>query len=134
MWPKKTRTYGRKRRPGVPVVAPVFPHTIQYNEQQHVWIIDQTLLSCSPTEYCCLKLLLEQVERCVPYAHFIAQFQEDSFADGQLQKQAKMKVAHLMSKLREKLWPLGLDIGSVMGIGYILLRSASAASSDEHAC
>ena len=106
-------------------------HTIQYNEQQHTWIIDQTLLPCSPTGYACLRLLLEQAERCVPYAHFIAQFQEAPLAEARAHKQARMKVAHVMSNLRAKLWPLGLDIGSVMGVGYILLREEEAVPSLE---
>lgn len=106
-------------------------HMIQSNEQLATWIIDQTLLACSPAGYRCLKLLLEQAERCVPYAHFIAQVQEASLAEARMQKQARMRVAHIMSNLRAKLWPLGLDIGSVMGVGYILLRAEEAVPSLE---
>jgi hypothetical protein len=40
--------------------GPIVPgHTIQYYEDQHAWVIDQTLIPCSESEYYCLKLLLE---------------------------------------------------------------------------
>lgn len=125
-------TTGKPMVSGTLQPGPTVPgHTIQSNEQLATWIIDQTLLACSPTGYRCLKLLLEQAERCVPYAHFIAQVQEAPLVETRVQKQTRMRVAHIMSNLRAKLWPLGLDIGSVMGVGYILLRAEEAAPSIE---
>jgi len=99
-------------------------HSIQYNKDKHAWIIDQTLVVCSLPEYRCLKLLLEHADRCVPFAHFVNHLQETPISDTALLKQEKLRVAHVMSNLRTKIWALGLDIASVMNVGYILLSDA----------
>lgn len=104
-------------RPG-----PVVPgHTIQYAEDQHAWVIDHHLIPCSEPEYLCLKLLLEHANRCVPLEHFLRRLHETALPSPEAQKQAKMRVAHLVSNLRTKIWASGLDIVSVMNVGYILL-------------
>lgn len=107
-------------RPG-----PIVPgHTVEYYEDQHAWVIDQTLIPCSEPEYHCLKLLLEQANRCVPFEHFIRSLQETALLATDAQKQARMRVAHLISNLRTKIWASGLDIVSVMNVGYILLSGS----------
>jgi len=102
--------------------GPVVPgHTLQYYEDQHAWVIDQVLLPCSAPEYHCLQLLLERANRCVPFAHFLICLQTTPTTEHANLKQERMRIAHLMSVLRTKIWPFGLDIASVMNIGYILL-------------
>jgi DNA-binding response OmpR family regulator len=109
--------------------GPIVPgHTIQYYEDQHAWVIDHTLIPCSEPEYHCLKLLLEQANRCVPFEHFIRSLQETALPSTDAQKQAKMRVAHLVSNLRTKIWASGLDIVSVMNVGYILLSRLEESS------
>ncbi len=107
-------------RPG-----PLVPgHLIQCYEDQHAWVIDQTLIPCSESEYVCLQLLLEQANRCVPFEHFILRLQETAFTSSDAQKPARMRVAHLISSLRTKIWASNLDIVSVMNVGYILLSGS----------
>ena len=91
-------------------------HQIQCDEAQHIWIIDQFLIVCSVAEYRCLKVLLESVDRCVSFATLTACL-EVTGSDG---KQTRMQLAHIMSALRVRLWPLGFEVGCVVTIGYIL--------------
>ncbi|HET8845834.1 MAG TPA: hypothetical protein VFN35_30500 [Ktedonobacteraceae bacterium] len=93
-------------------------HNIQYDEQRHVLVIDQVLLSCTLPEYQCLKQLLESVDRCVTFDTFGVCLEQ---APGLDARHERMRLAHIMSALRARLWPLGLDIVSVMNRGYILL-------------
>jgi DNA-binding response OmpR family regulator len=112
-------------RPG-----PVVPgHTIEYSEHQHAWVIDRILIPCSEPEYRCLKLLLEQANRCVPFEHFILSLEETALPSLEGQKKAKMRVAHLVSSLRTKIWASGFDIVSVMNVGYILLSGSEGSFS-----
>lgn len=108
-------------RPG-----PTIPgHQVQYDAVQHAWIIDHVLLRGSVADYRCLELLLESANRCVPFARLLSCFPE---ASGMDTKQERMRLAHVISRLRSRLWPLGLDIGCVMSLGYMLLSG-----SQEHA-
>jgi DNA-binding response OmpR family regulator len=107
-------------QPG-PVLA---GHIIQSSEERHLWIIDQILIPCSAPEYRCLKLLLEQESRCVPYLDLLVCLQKDT-SGKQITHAERMRLAHLLSLLRAKIWALGLDIVSVRNIGYILLACGS---------
>ena len=98
-------------------------HSIQRDEEKYAFLIDQKLITCTPTEYRVLALLLEQAGRCVPYAQLGAQFQDEPLTDAAHLKQARIRIIHLMSDLRAKIWALGLDIVAVMNTGYILLSS-----------
>ena len=120
--PQERRT--RQVRPGPAVPG----HRIQYDEEHHIWLIDQVLISCSVSEYQCLKLLLEGVNRCVPFAHLLVSLQETPCASSADSKQERMRIAHLMSTLRPKIWALGLDIVSVVNVGYLLLSGAQESS------
>lgn len=111
----------RQLRPG-PCVA---NHRIQRDDDQHLLVIDHTILSCTPTEYRVLTLLLEQADRCVPYAHFMQRLSPGSPpTDAAQRKQARIRLMHLMSHLRSKVWVFGLDIVAVMNVGYLLLSSS----------
>ncbi len=106
---------------------PIPGHQVQHDEVRRVWIIDQVLLLCSVAEYRCLNVLLESVDRCVPFAALVACLE----SAGSGAKQERMRLAHIMSSLRPRLWPLGLDIGSVMTIGYILLSGTPGQTASE---
>jgi DNA-binding response OmpR family regulator len=104
-------------------------HRIQRDEAQHALVIDQTLIACTPTEYQVLALLLEQANQCVPYAQFLTLMQETQLTEAAQIKQARIRLMHLMSDLRAKIWPLGLDIVAVMNTGYLLLSSRAEVQS-----
>ena len=116
--PSATCTFGGLL-PGPQVAG----HSVQRDESQYMFLIDQNIIACTPTEYRLLALLLTQADRCVTYAQLIAQFQEELPTDAASLKQAKAKVIHLVSDVRLKIWSLGLEVVSVMGVGYILLSS-----------
>lgn len=105
--------------PGPPVAG----HHIRRDAQAGALLIDRTLVSCTPTEYKLFVLLLEQAEHCVTYAQLIARVSEEPLSEAAAFRQAKNRVIHQVSGLRPKIWPCGLDIVSVMGVGYILLSS-----------
>jgi hypothetical protein len=111
---QKKRTSALRPGPDLP------GHSVQHYEDQHAWVIDQTLIPCTVAEYHCLKLLLERANRCVPFASFLS-MQEIFPTVSTDPKQERLRVAHMMSILRAKIWASGLDIVSVMNIGYILL-------------
>jgi len=98
-------------------------YSIQRDEGQHAFLIDHNLVTCTPTEYRLLELLLEQADRCVPYAQLSAHLQGEPVADTTHLTQTRTRIIHLMSDLRAKIWALGLDIAAVMNTGYILLSS-----------
>ncbi len=109
------------RRSGTLRPGPVLPgHSLRHSEEQHTWVIDQVLIPCTAAEYHCLKLLLEQANRCVPFASFLC-MQEVFPPTSVDSKQERLRVAHMMSALRAKIWPLGFDIVSVWNTGYLLL-------------
>lgn len=96
-------------------------YSVQRDEAQHTFVINRKLVACTPAQYRVLALLLEQADRCVPYAHLIAQLQDGPSADATQIKQVRNRLMHLMSDLRTKIWALGLDIVAVMNTGYMLL-------------
>ncbi len=112
----------REKRLGPLCDGPPIPgHRLQYDEAQHIWVIDQVLLCCSASEYQCLSILFACVNRCVPFAQLLASLQEMPGALSADSKQERMRIAHLMSTLRPKIWAFGMDIVSVMKVGYLLL-------------
>lgn len=115
----------RGRRSGTSCPGPVLAgHTTRCYEDQRAWIIDETLILCSESEYHCLRVLLEQANHCVPFEHFVLCLQETALPFTGDQKHAKMRIAHLISTLRPKIWASGLEIVSVMNVGYILLAGS----------
>ncbi len=105
---------------GLLPVPPVAGHSIQRDEAQHAFLIDQKLITCTRTEYRVLALLLERADRCVSYTQLSAQCQDELLTDAAQIKQARIRIMHVMSDLRSKIWALGLDIVAVMNTGYIL--------------
>lgn len=95
-------------------------HSIHQDEEHHTWIIDGTLITCTPQEYACLKELLEQAHRCVPFARLLNAFSVE-YAEI---KTARGRMRQVLSSLRTKLWPLGIEIISLRDVGYMLQANA----------
>lgn len=102
---------------------PVNGHTVQRDEEQHAFVIDQHLISCTPTEYRVLGLLLAHVDQCVRYGPLLAQLQEEPLEETGLWKQARTRLMHVISDLRPKIWVLDWEIVAVMQTGYLLVCS-----------
>lgn len=101
---------------------PIFGHTIQYNEEQRIFVIDHNrIISCTPSEYRAFALLCEQAGQCVSYLSLFTHIQGEKGSQPGTPKQARSRTMYLVSDLRAKIWPCGLDIVAVMGTGYILL-------------
>lgn len=128
----KNRTeqpFAHPLRPGKLHPGPGLPgHQVHYDEEHSTWVIDETLIVCTPLEYVCLKALLEQINHCVPFAQFEEYFWE-KYGE---QKTVRLRMRHLMSKLRNKLWPLGLEIASLRNRGYILLLESKEEAHAHH--
>lgn len=99
-------------------------HTIQQDEERSTWVIDQILLPCTPPEYGCLRVLLEQIDRRVTFTHFAASLPELFSVEETAHAVAPVRLRHLMSSLRNKVWSVGMDLVSVRGVGYMLLSRA----------
>lgn len=119
--------------PGSLRTGPVLPgHTIQQDEARHIWIIDQTVIPCSLAEYGCLQVLVEQANRCVPFAHLVEALPEAGVGEGVDQQAERERLRHVLSNLRTKIWMLGMEIISVRGVGYLLqVNEPASAHSDE---
>ncbi len=79
-------------------------------------IIDETVVSCTPTEYALLMRLLQHTERSVSFAHLVSHM-----SHGSLNQRSRRTLAQHISRVRAKIWPFGLDIMCVIGRGYLLL-------------
>jgi DNA-binding response OmpR family regulator len=90
-------------------------HTISHDDQAQILLIDHRLLVCTPLQYRLLTLLLSQAGHCVPYDQLIALLPPVSG------KTMKTRLQHLISPLRAKLWPFGLDIACLNNMGYLLV-------------
>ena len=95
-------------------------HTVQQDDLHHTWIIDQTLIPCTKHEYVCLKLLLEHANSRVSFTQLARCLPGTALKEGADQRLERMRVRHLMSGLRSKLWKVGMDIVSLRGLGYML--------------
>lgn len=115
---------GHPFQPG-PAVA---GHRVQYDEDRHFWVIDELLIVCSVLQYHCLKMLLEEADRCVPFDRLLTGLPGSSpSSGGTAGRHARARLAHLVSRVRAKIWASGLEIVSVVNVGY-LLRSGSPES------
>ena len=105
-------------------------HRVQLNKQQHLLVIDNAIVPCTPTEYALLLHLLQHLEESLPTATLLAvlgQAPRDEAARPSAVKpsqrqvrQARRVLTQHMSRLRAKLWPLGFDILCLTGYGYLL--------------
>lgn len=114
-------TSEKERVPEAVYSGPALPgHTVQQDDLHHTWIIDQTLIPCTKHEYMCLKLLLEHANSCVSFAQLARCLPGIALNEGADQCLERVRVRHLMSGLRCKMWKVGMDIVSLRGLGYML--------------
>ena len=92
-------------------------HVVQHNERHHLLIIDETVVSCTPTEYHLLMQLLAHAERAVPFTSLLGGYPSQT----SLTWRSRRILAQHISRVRAKIWPFGLDIMCVIGCGYLLL-------------
>ena len=90
-------------------------HQIWYNDQQHLLIVDSVVIDCTPSEYDVL-LLLRAAGEPVSFARLAYRDAHRTLALG-----PRHRLSQRVSRLRARLWPLGLDILCLTGFGYMLL-------------
>ena len=99
-------------------------HRIQYSDELHLLIIDETAIPCTPTEYHLLQALLQRAGQSVPLHLLLCRPENQA-----LGWQSRRTLTQHISRLRARLWPFGLDILCLTGYGYLLLaRSHEPAS------
>jgi len=91
-------------------------HRVQHSDTQYLVIIDGVVVPCTPTEYDLLLPLLSHAGEAVPFTRLLRE-------PGQrpLSHRSRRGLTQRMSRLRARLWPLGLDILCLTGYGYLLL-------------
>jgi len=107
-----------------PVIA---GHRIQHSDAEHVLIIDDTVVSCTPTEYDLLIPLLLHAEEALSFTQILGTAERQP-----LPHHLRRRLTQHMSRLRAKLWPFELDILCLTGYGYLLhiLRDEQGDESD----
>ena len=96
----------------------VLHHSVQYSHHQHVLVIDDTVVVCTPTEYAILLRLLSCASRLVSFAHLLGCLYGGS--ETVITPSTRHILTQVISRLRPKMWPFNLDICCVYGRGYIL--------------
>jgi DNA-binding response OmpR family regulator len=91
-------------------------HQVWYNDRQHLLIIDSVVINCTPSEYDVLLLLLRAAGEPVPFARLAYRDAHRTLALG-----LRHRLSQRVSRLRARIWPLGLDILCLTGYGYLLL-------------
>lgn len=91
-------------------------HQVWYNDQQHLLIVDSVVIDCTPSEYDVLLLLLRAAGEPVPFARLAYRDAHRTLALG-----PRHRLSQRVSRMRARLWPLGLDILCLTGYGYLLL-------------
>ena len=100
-------------------------HQVQYSNLQHLVIIDGVVVPCTPTEYNLLLLLLNHAGEAVSYARLLGIAGQQPLA-----RNNRRSLTQHMSRLRARLWPLGLDVGCLTGYGYLLLSRPNGQAED----
>ncbi len=95
-------------------------HQVWYNDQQHLLIVDSIVIDCTPSEYDVLLLLLRAAGEPVPFARLVYRDTHRPLALG-----PRHRLSQRVSRLRGRLWPVGLDILCLTGFGYMLLTRSS---------
>jgi DNA-binding response OmpR family regulator len=109
--------------PGPPVAG----HYIQHNAHARIFLIDQQMIRLRPIGYQVLFCLLERADHCVPYGQLLACIDDRPAA----MWTARERLSYHVSRVRPHVWVCGMDIGAVMGVGYILLSTREEVSPDK---
>jgi DNA-binding response OmpR family regulator len=91
-------------------------HQIWYSDQQHLLIIDGVVLPCSLSEFDVLLTLLRAGGEPVSFARLVYRDEAQP-----IPLRTRHRLTQRVSRLRGRLWPLGLDILCLTGYGYLLL-------------
>ena len=100
-------------------------HQVLYDDEQHVVILDGTVLVCTPVEYGLLLRLLKRAGEPVSFAHLLTLPQRQL-----LSRSMRRGLKQRMSQLRPRLWPFGLDILCLHDYGYLLLVRSDEQAED----
>ena len=95
-------------------------HQVWYNDLQHLLIVDSVVIDCTPSEYDVLLRLLRAAGEPVSFARLAYRDAHRTLALG-----PRHRLSQRVSRLRGRLWPLGLDILCLTGFGYMLLTRSS---------
>lgn len=95
-----------------PVVA---GHHIQHSDAQHLLIIDESVVPCTPTEYTLLIPLLHHAGTGLSFAQLLGEAESK-----RISHHTRRLLTQHMSRLRAKLWPFALDILCLTGYGYLV--------------
>jgi DNA-binding winged helix-turn-helix (wHTH) protein len=98
-------------------------HQVLYSDTQHLLLIDDAVIPCTPGEYDLLLSLLKHAGEPVSFPHLLG-----IHGHSTLTRSLRHGLTQQMSPLRGRLWPFGLDILCLNSYGYLLLSR-----SDEHA-
>jgi DNA-binding response OmpR family regulator len=95
-------------------------HQVWYNDQQHLLIVDGVVIACTPSEYDVLLMLLRTTGEPVSFARLVYRDTQHPLVLG-----PRHRLTQRISRLRARLWPLGLDILCLTGFGYMLLARST---------
>ncbi len=93
---------------------------VQYNNAQHLLIIDGTVIPCTQAEYDLLLPLLTDAGEPVPFARLLGTQGRQTLTQGM-----RRGLTQQMSRLRARLWPYCLDILCLNSYGYLLLSRSN---------
>lgn len=102
-----------KDEPMIPIET-FLGYRIRISEASRKVIIDETHLVWSAGQYRVIVLLLRSPDRVVSFARLLG---EGYDPEDQL---ARRNLRRIISRVRARLWPFGLDIRCVLGRGYLL--------------
>jgi hypothetical protein len=91
-------------------------HLVQHTDAFHLLIIESIIVPCTPSEYDLLLPLLQHAGEPVPFSRLLGKQGWQALTRGR-----RRGLTQQMSRLRSRLWPLGLDILCLNTYGYLLL-------------
>ena len=89
---------------------------VRYDDEQHLVILDGTILACTPVECALLLRLLKRAGEPVSFQRLLGMPGQQP-----LTRSLRRSLKQRMSQLRPRLWPFGLDILCLHEYGYLLL-------------
>ena len=105
----------RSQQDGPTEPIETFPgYQIRIRETNHLVMINERPLLWSAGQYRVFVLLLRSPDRVVSFARLVGEgYQPDDWL-------ARRSLRRMISRVRARLWPFGLDIRCLLGQGYLL--------------
>lgn len=126
-WPSR-RPHQPKRNELLP--GPALPgYQVEHNDACHLFVINHLIVRCTAIEYQVLMFLLLHYAQPVTCEELITLFDDLVLDTPDLQERAKRKVVKVASDLRVKIWPCGLILTGITGVGYTLSGQPESALS-----